>query len=333
MKICSTRKWKDSLILIKEQIEHNIDLEYDVIQLADLEIKQFADGELLPVFNETVRDEHVVIIGSTEQPHDNIFEVLLIADAARRSSAKKITLINCVYGYARQDRRDGVRCSHGSKMMANMLQNSGINHIITFDIHALQIDGNFDIPFDNITSDKFLYDSLFNEVQYKVENNLVLCSPDAGGVKRVELMNHKFDDKLEIATILKKRTEANKVDSMQLIGDVKGKFVVIIDDMLDTGGTLCKAVDYLLSEGATGVGACITHAVMSKTCTVNIAKSNLDFLILSNTYQTINSNMEYIDNLQNIHTEFKKTKLIIADINFTISNLIVNLYKGRSLNK
>lgn len=351
MLICSTSRWFDSLI----EIQGLLSTAYKTnISRADLDIKKFADGEILPVFKDTVRDQDLIIIGSTEQPHDNIFELILIIDAARRASVKKITLLVPYFGYARQDRRNGERCSHGSKTISNILENAGADHIITFDIHALQIDGNFNIPFDNITIDRVLGSTIERKL-LDIKQEVVLCSPDAGGVKRVEHINHLLGDKHSIATILKKRTEANKVDSMILIGDVKGKFVLICDDILDTGGTLCKAVEYLLAEGAVGVGAAITHGLLSKDATQKIADSKLSFLVLSTTTAGVREKIYNIMDIQEksqafndyckamsaedieasksevVVKDFVKTEMIVSNVNGLIANIVFRLNGSMSL--
>lgn len=333
MLICSTSKWFNSL----KEIQELLSVSYKTnIDRADLEIKRFADGEILPVFKDTVRDEDLIIIGSTDQPHDNIFEMILIIDAARRASVKKITLIIPMFGYSRQDRRNGERCSHGSKTISNILENAGADHIITFDVHALQIDGNFNIPFDNITIDRVLGNTIAKKIS-DITEDVVLCSPDAGGVKRVEMINHFLDDKHSIVTIIKKRVEANKVDSMQLIGDVRGKFVLICDDILDTGGTLCKAAEYLLSEGAVGVGAAITHGLLSNDASLKIANSKLSFLILSTSTSGVREKiytvMEHQENPEINSVEgFVKTEMIVSNVNGIISSLIYRLNRSMSLN-
>lgn len=334
MLICTTSKWYEFLPEIKSILSSSFKTE---IQSAELSIKRFADGEILPVFQNSVRDQNLIIIGSTEQPHDNIFELLLIIDAARRSSVNKITVICPYYSYGRQDRRDGVRCSHGSKLMANMLENVGIDHILTFDIHALQIDGNFNIPFDNITIDNLLGRSIESKIENIKEtlnitdNDIVLCSPDAGGVKRVEQINHLLEDKYSIVTILKKRVVANEVSSMQLIGDVKGKYVIICDDILDTGGTLCKATNYLLEEGATHVGAAITHGLLSKDASLKIVDSNLSFLILSSSISNIREKIYSMLEIQRTKDVQVNTQIILANINGVIAKLIYKLANSMSL--
>lgn len=329
MLICSTSKWFESLKEVQGLLESSYKTK---IGRADLEIKKFADGEILPVFKDTVRDQDLIIIGSTEQPHDNIFELILIIDAARRSSVNKITLIIPYFGYSRSDRRNGERCSHGSKTISNILENTGVDHILTFDIHALQIDGNFNIPFDNITIDRILGQSLASKL-LDIKEEIVLCSPDAGGVKRIEILNHFMEDKYGMVTILKKRVEANKVDSMQLIGDVRGKFVVICDDILDTGGTLCKAVEYLINEGATGVGAAITHGLLSKDATTKIAQSKLSFLLLSTSISDVRDKVSEIMEIQsNSESDIIKTQMGICNSNGLIANIIFRLNKSLSLN-
>lgn len=333
MLICSTSKWQPQLKEIMDILSTSFN---SGIKLADLEIKKFADGELLPVFKDTVRDQNLLIIGSTEQPHDNIFELILIIDAARRSCVNKITLLIPYFGYARQDRRGGERCSHGSKTVSNILENAGADHIITFDVHALQIDGNFNIPFDNITIDRVLGHSIAQRIK-EISAPIILCSPDAGGVKRVTLINHFLDDKYPIVTILKTRTEANKVDSMQLMGDVKGKFVVIADDILDTAGTLCKAAEYLMSEGAVGVGAAITHGILSNDACQKIADSKLSFLIMSTSITTVREKIEKIMELQYANKEAggnnTVTQLGVANSNGLIANIITRIDRSVSLSE
>lgn len=337
MVICSTSRWFSSLKEIQDILSTAFNAE---IPRAELEVKKFADGEILPVFKDSVRNQDLIIIGSTEQPHDNIFEMILIIDAARRASVNKITLLVPYFGYARQDRRNGERCSHGSKTISNILENTGADQIITFDIHALQIDGNFNIPFDNITIDRILGNTIKKKLE-DIKEEIVLCSPDAGGVKRVEMINHFLDDKHSIATILKKRVEANKVDSMQLIGDVKGKFVLICDDILDTGGTLCKAAEYLLAEGATGVGAAITHGLLSQDAYMKIAESKLSFLILSTSTSDIRNKINNVLLQQKIIEQlvdetkkhYIKTEMIVSNVNGLIANIINRLFRSMSLGK
>lgn len=353
MLICSTTKWFDSLKEVQELLSSAYKTD---IKRAELEIVKFADGEMLPVFKETVRDQNLIIIGSTEQPYDNIFELILIIDAARRASVNKITLLIPYLLHSRQDRRNGERCSHGSRTVANILETTGADHIITFDVHALQIDGNYNIPFDNIAINRILGNTIAKKLEDLKNEEIILCSPDAGGVKRIEQINKFLDNKYGIVTILKKRKEANKVDSMQLMGDVKGKFVVICDDILDTGGTLCKAAEYLLAEGATGVGAAITHGLLSQDACEKIAKSKLSFLILSTStsgirekinkimdiqhkYQEVNeyiqSSNENNDALcgveESIAIDFVKTQIIVSNVNGQIANIIHRLNGSLSL--
>jgi ribose-phosphate pyrophosphokinase len=330
MLICTTKSFSTQQQKIEENLQHYFKdyalLSTNTIKFVNFETKQFADGEFLPIFHESVRDEEVVIIGSTHQPHDNIFELLLIIDAARRSSAKKITCIIPFFGYARQDRRGGLRCSHGSKLVANLLENAGANQIITYDIHAQQIDGNFNIPFYNYTINNIFHSAFtekFNSTDY------ILCSPDSGGIKRLEQINNDFNNEYEMVTIYKKRTKANIVDSMQLIGDVKDKNVVIVDDILDTGGTLCKAVDLLLEHGAKTVHAVITHPVCSKNCAENISKSKLTSLFISDTIPTdkiLKANKLSLDRNE------LPVDIYISSLSKTLSTILINLYNSNSIN-
>lgn len=328
MLICATSKWSNEL----EQVLEALKLYSDStsIRKVDLTIQKFADGEILPTFNECISDQDLVIIGSTDQPHENIFEMVMIVDAARRSRASRIIVIIPYFGYARQDRRGDSRCSHGSKVMANMLESAGVSQVITFDIHALQIDGNFNIPFVNVTTDKTFGATLQSKFSSKI-NNLILCSPDAGGMKRVELINKIFDNSLDVVTILKKRSIANTVDSMQLIGDVQGKDVLIIDDILDTGGTLCKATQYLLDEGANSVSACITHGLLSRDACKLIAESNLSNLIMSTSVLGIRDKIVSINEMQRELNPATETTFGIVNINGKIAGILYKLANSLSL--
>jgi ribose-phosphate pyrophosphokinase len=227
-----------------------------------------------------------------------------------------------------QDRTKLKNMSIGHDLILDILKNVGISEIITFDIHAPEEE--YVIPFTNITTDRVFGNPLMAKYG-ESPSNLVLCSPDAGGMKRVELVNKFFDNKLDVVTIIKKRTEANKVDSMQLIGDVKGKRVVIIDDILDTGGTLCKAAEYLLDEGAISVGACITHGLLSRDATTKIAESKLDFLMVSGSITGTNEKLTEINRMQQDLNAEIQTQLHLINLNGKVANIIHRLNTSQSL--
>lgn len=246
-------------------------------KLGQVEMQRFSDGELLPVFGESLRGNDVFLIQSTNPPAENLVELLLMMDAARRSSAASITVVIPYFGYARQDRKDRPRVSIGSKLIANILTTAGANRVVTMDLHAGQIQGFFDIPLDNLEATSVFIPYL----QDLNLENLVVASPDMGGVARARTYAKHL--KADLVLVDKHRERANQVASMQLIGDVKGKNVVIVDDIIDTGGSLAKATQYILDQGALSVRACITHPVLSGKAYETVHNSNLTELVVSNT--------------------------------------------------
>jgi ribose-phosphate pyrophosphokinase len=251
--------------------------EYDQ-RLGDLTISKFADGEIQPVLNESVRGDYVFFIQSTFAPADNLLELLLMIDGAKRASAGYITAVVPFFGYARQDRKDKPRVPISAKLIANLLQTAGINRIMTMDLHADQIQGFFDIPVDHLRSEPIF-------AQYLRDNqdmdNVLFASPDLGGVKRARNFAKLFDR--DFVTCSKYRKKANEIAEMNVIGDVEGFDVVLVDDMIDTGGTLCKAADIIMDKGAKSVRAFCTHAVLSGKAYENIAKSKLTELVVCDT--------------------------------------------------
>jgi ribose-phosphate pyrophosphokinase len=246
-------------------------------ELGDVELQKFSDGEFTSVYNETVRGCDVFIIQSTCPPSDNLMELLLMVDAAKRASAKKINVVIPYFGWARQDRKDQPRVAIGAKLMANLLEASGVDRVMTMDLHADQIQGFFEVPVDH------LYASSVFAPHLKALNltDLIIAAPDAGGSKRANAYAKYLN--VDLALCYKQRKKANEIASMTIIGDVKGKDVVIIDDMVDTAGTLCKSAEQFMEYGAKSVRAICTHAILSGPAYERIEASVLEELIVTNT--------------------------------------------------
>lgn len=243
--------------------------------LGKLTIEKFKDGEICPVFEESIRGCEVFLVQSTFPPGDNILELILTIDAAKRASAKHVTVVVPYFGYARQDRKDRPRVGIGSKVVANMIQSAGADRIMTLDLHAGQIQGFFDIPVDHLYGSRVFVPYLQN---LKLDN-ITFASPDVGGAKRARSYASFFEANVVICDKYRKR--ANEVASMQVIGDVEGANVVIVDDICDTGGTLCKAAELIKERGAKTVRAAITHPVLSGAAYDNINNSVLEELIVT----------------------------------------------------
>ena len=247
------------------------------LELGSADVLTFSDGEFQPCYNESVRGATVFIIQSTFPPCENLFELLQMIDAARRASAHKVIAVMPYFGWARQDRKDKPRVSIGAKLVANMLHAAGCDRVMTCDLHADQIQGFFDFPVDHI------YASAVFLPYLKAMNieNLAIAAPDMGGAKRA----NAYARYLECPVIIchKSREKANVVGSITAIGDVKGKNVVIVDDMIDTAGTLAKAANVLKEMGALSVRACATHPVLSGPAYDRIAESALEEVIVSDT--------------------------------------------------
>ena len=247
------------------------------IQVGSSDVLTFSDGEFQPSYNESVRGATVFIIQSTPPPTDNLFELLLMIDAAKRASAHKVIAVMPYFGWARQDRKDKPRVSIGAKLVANMLHAAGCDRVMTCDLHADQIQGFFDVPVDHIYASAVFLPYLKG---LNLEN-LAIAAPDMGGAKRA----NAYARYLECPVIIchKSRERANVVGSITAIGDVAGKNVVIVDDMVDTAGTLAKAANVLKEMGARSVRACATHPVFSGPAYDRIAESALEEVIVSDT--------------------------------------------------
>lgn len=246
-------------------------------QLGKVNIQRFSDGEIQPVFTESIRGDMVFLIQSTYSPSDNLMELLLMIDAARRASAAKIVAVLPYYGYARQDRKDKPRVAIGSKLVANMLTAAGADRVITMDLHAPQIQGFFDIPVDHLDSSAVFIPYI---TQLKLEN-LTFAAPDVGATNRIREIANYFEAEMVICD--KHRKRANEIASMVVIGDVTGKDIVIIDDIVDTAGTLAKSAGLLKDKGARTVRALVTHPVLSGKAYENIENSVLEELIVCDT--------------------------------------------------
>jgi ribose-phosphate pyrophosphokinase len=247
------------------------------IPLGDVKVMQFSDGEFQPSFEETVRGQDVFIIQSTMAPSDNLFELLLMVDAAKRASARKIIAVIPYFGFARQDRKDKPRVAIGAKLVANMLMAAGVDRLMTMDLHADQIQGFFEVPVDHL----FASTIFFPELEKLNNGNLIMAAPDAGGAKRANSYAKKLNTSLAICH--KQRKVANEIAEMTVIGDVRGKDVILIDDMVDTAGTLTKAADLFMENEANSVRAFCTHAVLSGPAFERIEKSKLTELIVTDT--------------------------------------------------
>ena len=246
-------------------------------RLGEVTVSRFSDGEFQPSFEETVRGQLVFVVQSTFPPSDNLFELLLMVDAAKRASAKRIVAVMPYFGFARQDRKDKPRVSIGAKLVANMLTAAGVDRIMTMDLHADQIQGFFEVPVDHLFAS-----SIFLPYIKGLElPELVMAAPDTGGTKRASAYAKHLG--CDMAICYKQRKVANRIESMTVIGDVKDKNVVLVDDMCDTAGTLTKAADMMMEQGAISVRAVCTHAVLSGDAYERIERSALAELIVTDT--------------------------------------------------
>ncbi|MBK9599583.1 MAG: ribose-phosphate pyrophosphokinase [Flavobacteriales bacterium] len=246
-------------------------------KLGEVTVSRFSDGEFQPSFEETVRGNVVFIVQSTMPPSDNLFELLLMVDAAKQASAKRIVAVIPYFGFARQDRKDKPRVSIGAKLVANMLTAAGVDRVMTMDLHADQIQGFFEVPVDHL----FASSIFLPHIQSLKLDDLIMAAPDTGGTKRANAYAKHLG--VDMAICYKQRKVANKVDSMTVIGDVAGKNVVLVDDMVDTAGTLTKAATMMVEQGALSVRAMCTHAVLSGDACERIQASDLVELIVTDT--------------------------------------------------
>jgi ribose-phosphate pyrophosphokinase len=244
------------------------------INLGQTSCPIFSDGEFEPCYEETIRGSHVFIVQSTPPPADNLMELLLMIDAAKRASAYKVIAVIPYFGYARQDRKDKPRVSIGAKLMADLLSAAGVDRVITMDLHADQIQGFFNVPVDHL----FASAMFIPYIRSMGLKDIVIASPDVGGTKRANTYARLLETDMVICH--KSRAKANVVDSMTLIGEVAGKDVILVDDMIDTAGTIKKAAQLMLEKGANSVRAFAAHGVLSGPAIENIESSLLQRSIL-----------------------------------------------------
>jgi len=245
--------------------------------LGKLTVSRFSDGEFQPSYEETVRGDKLFIIQSTFPPSDNLFELLLMIDAAKRASAEQVIAVMPYFGFARQDRKDKPRVAIGAKLVANLLSAAGVTRIITMDLHADQIQGFFDVPVDHLYASSIF----LPYIESLNLPNLTMAAPDMGGSKRANAYAKML--KSDIVICYKQRAKANVIESMTVIGDVEGKDIVMIDDIVDTAGTLTKAADMMMERGANSVRALCTHPILSGKAYETIEKSHIKELIVTDT--------------------------------------------------
>ena len=276
--------------------------------LGEVTLDVFSDGEMQPMYNNSIRGATVFIIQSTCPPADNLMELLLMIDAAKRASAYKVIAVLPYFGWDRQDRKDRPRVSIGAKLVANLLHAAGADRVMTCDLHADQIQGFFDFPVDHIYAS-----TVFIPFIKRMNlDNLAIASPDMGGAKRANI----YAKYLHCPVIIchKTRAKANVVDTITAIGDVEGKNIIIVDDMADTAGTLCKAANVLKDLGAKSVRACITHPILSGPAYERIAESQLEELIVSNTLGLSDDPAK------------DKSKITVVPLEETFAKIMKNVY-------
>lgn len=294
---------------LAQQISKELDL-----PLAGARIKQFSDGEINVKIEESVRGKDVFIIQPTSAPANaNLMELLIMTDALKRSSAKSITAVVPYYGYARQDRKAEPRVPISAKLVANLMETAGITRMITIDLHASQIQGFFDIPVDN------LYGAvLFKEyIESKNFKNPVIASPDIGGVARARYFAKSLG--LDMVIVDKRREKANESEVMNIIGDVEGKDIIMIDDMIDTAGTMVKGAAALKANGAASVMACCTHAVLSGPAYERIEQGELDELVITNSIRSTEKSSQ-------------SDKIKVLSTSKMMAEVIRRVYHNESLN-
>jgi len=285
--------------------------EYLNIPLSDAIVSRFSDGEVRVQINESMRGEDVFVIQSLCPPiNENIMELLLILDAIKRASAGRITAVIPYYAYARQDRKDKPRVPISARLLADLITVAGAQRVVVVDLHSPQIQGFFNIPVDNLHALGVLYDYLRD----KVDGETVVVSPDAGGVERARLLANKIG--CPIAIIYKRRPEPNVAEVLDLIGDVKGKRAIIVDDIIDTAGTVCAASELLLSKGAIRVDVVATHGLLSGPAVERLRKSPIEEVVITNTIPAEHKNLE---------------KLRIVSIAPLIGEAIRRIHEGESV--
>jgi len=285
--------------------------EYLNIPLSDAIVSRFSDGEVRVQINESMRGEDVFVIQSLCPPiNESIMELLLMLDAIKRASAGRITAVIPYYAYARQDRKDKPRVPISARLLADLITVAGAQRVVVVDLHSPQIQGFFNIPVDNLHALGVLYDYLKD----KVDGETVVVSPDAGGVERARLLANKIG--CPIAIIYKRRPEPNVAEVLDIIGDVKGKRAIIVDDIIDTAGTVCAASELLLSKGASRVDVVATHGLLSGPAVERLRKSPIEEVVITNTIPAEHKNLE---------------KLKVVSIAPLIGEAIRRIHEGESV--
>jgi ribose-phosphate pyrophosphokinase len=262
---------------------------YLELPLTDASVRRFADEEIFVEIHENVRGEDVFVLQSTSYPaNDNLMELLICIDALRRASAKRITAVMPYFGYARQDRKAGSRTPISAKLVANLITQAGANRVLAVDLHAGQIQGFFDIPTDNLFAEPVMAADI--QARYAGEE-LMVVSPDVGGVVRARALAKRLDN-APLAIVDKRRERPGESEVMNIIGDVKGRACILIDDIVDSGGTLCNAAQALVDAGASSVAAYITHGVLSGGAVARVDKSALTELVITDTILTTEAAQE-----------------------------------------
>jgi ribose-phosphate pyrophosphokinase len=286
--------------------------EYLNIPLSDAIVSRFSDGEVRVQINESMRGEDVFVIQSLCPPiNESIMELLLILDAIKRASAGRITAVIPYYAYARQDRKDKPRVPISARLLADLITVAGAQRVVVVDLHSPQIQGFFNIPVDNLHALGVLYDYLKDKVD---SSNTVVVSPDAGGVERARLLANKIG--CPIAIIYKRRPEPNVAEVLDIIGNVKGKRAIIVDDIIDTAGTVCAASELLLSKGASRVDVVATHGLLSGPAVERLRKSPIEEVVVTNTIPVEHKNLE---------------KLKVVSIAPLIGEAIRRIHEGESV--
>jgi ribose-phosphate pyrophosphokinase len=281
------------------------------IPLGDSSITRFSDGEFQPAFNETVRGCDVFIVQSTFPPSDNLMELLLMVDCAKRASAHYITAVIPYFGLARQDRKDKPRVAIGARLVADLLSAAGVYRVMTMDLHAAQIQGFFNVPVDHLYGSS-VFIPYINDLKLI---NLVICAPDMGATPRARAYAQRTNAELVVCD--KSRKKANVVESITVIGDVKDRNVVIVDDMVDTAGTLCKVAEALMANGASSVRAICTHAVLSGEAYERIEASPMIELVVTDT----------------IPLRMQSKKIKVLSVASIFARAIESVYNNSSINE
>ena len=281
IEVFACRASRDFACKVIEHLNDILQPDETPIHLGDLQVTPFSDGEFQPCFAESVRGATVFIIQSTVAPADNLMELLLTIDAAKRASADKVFAVIPYYGWARQDRKDRPRVAIGAKLTANLLTAAGCDRVMTCDLHADQIQGFFDIPVDHVYASKVFLPCI-KAMKLK---NLSIAAPDMGGAKRANTYAKSLGGRQECGVIIchKTRERANVVAEIKAIGEVEGRNIIIVDDMIDTAGTLCKAADVLKEKGAASVRCCATHGILSGNAVEKIHNSALEEVYITDT--------------------------------------------------